>query len=181
MKQSIKAAIQNIARFGDTDIFPYTFEHHIFRDKPVLLQNKLEALHKDFEKHLAEYSPDNINTLAQVGYTGFRWATQIDPMWNAYYLALVIEISDAIEKTRIPIRENAVFSYRCIVPLPDGSIFDDKINWRAFMETGLETAKQFPFVIVCDVADFYARVYHHRVENAAEMAKSQARYRQTNC
>ena len=34
MKKSIKAAIQNIAEFGDTDIFPYSFERYIFRDKP---------------------------------------------------------------------------------------------------------------------------------------------------
>ena len=38
MKKSIKAAIQNIAEFGDTDIFPYSFERYIFRDKPEVLQ-----------------------------------------------------------------------------------------------------------------------------------------------
>jgi len=46
MKKSIKAAIQNVAGFGDTDIFPYTFEQHIFHDKPDLLQKALEELHK---------------------------------------------------------------------------------------------------------------------------------------
>jgi len=172
MKKSIRAAIQNVAEFGDTDIFPYSFERHIFRDKPELLQKALEELHKDFDSQLAENEPDNVNTLAAVGYTGFRWATQIDPLWNAYYLALVIEMGDAIEKERIPVSENTVFSYRYITPLPDGSIFDDRINWRAFMETGVESAKTFPFVIVCDIADFYARVYHHRVENALKWLRS---------
>jgi hypothetical protein len=171
MKKSIKAAIQNVAGFGDTDIFPYTFEQHIFHDKPDLLQKALEEIHKDFDSQLAEHSPDNVNTLAPVGYTGFRWATQIDPIWNAYYLALVIKMGEAIEKARIPVKENTVFSYRFISPLADGSIFDDKVNWRAFMETGLESAKKYPYVIVCDIADFYARVYHHRVENALKWLK----------
>ena len=172
MKKSINAAIQNIAEFGDTDIFPYSFERHIFRDKPDLLQKALEEIHKNLAEHLAEYEPDNVNTLAAVGYTGFRWATQIDPLWNAYYLALVIEMGDAIEKERIPVSENTVFSYRYITPKTDGSIFDDKVNWRAFMETSRELAKTFPFVIICDIADFYARVYHHRVDNALKWLKT---------
>ena len=61
MKKSIKAAIQNIAEFGDTDIFPYSFERHIFRDKPDLLQKALEELHRNLATHLAEYEPDNVN------------------------------------------------------------------------------------------------------------------------
>jgi hypothetical protein len=73
MKKSIKAALQNVAGFGDTDIFPYSFEQHVFHDKPELLQKALEGLHKEFDTHIAQYSPDNINTLAPVGYTGFRW------------------------------------------------------------------------------------------------------------
>lgn len=172
MKKSIKAAIQNIAEFGDTDIFPYSFERHIFRDKPELLQKALEEIHKNLADHLAEYEPDNVTTLAAVGYTGFRWATQIDPLWNAYYLALVIEMGEAIEKERIPVSEKTVFSYRFITPQADGSIFDEKVNWRAFMESSRELAKTLPFVIVCDIADFYARVYHHRVDNALKWLKT---------
>ena len=87
MNKSIKAAIKNVAAFGDTDIFPYSFEQHIFHDRPDLLQKALEELHNDFDNQLAQNPPQNINTLATVGFTGFRWATQIDPVWNAYYLA----------------------------------------------------------------------------------------------
>ncbi len=188
---SLKAAIQNIANFGDTDIFPFSFEQHIFHDRPDLLQKALEKLHADFDAELAKNPPVNINTLAPVGYTGFRWATQIDPLWNAYYLALVIEIGPAIEQARIPVSEKSVFSYRFIHPDDDGRIFDENVNWRAFMETSYEVAAEAernaaatkaarklgieeamdnggdsPYVIQCDISDFYSRVYHHRVENA---------------
>ena len=85
MKSSIEAAIRNVAAFGDTDIFPYSFEQHIFRDRPELLQRALEEIHKDFDNQLAQNPPHNITTLTPVSFTGFRWGTQIDPMWNAYY------------------------------------------------------------------------------------------------
>jgi len=188
---SIKAAIQNIATFGDTDIFPFPFEQHIFHDKPELLQKALEKLHGEFAAELVKNPPDNINTLAPVGYTGFRWATQIDPLWNAYYLALVIEMGPAIEQARIPVSEKSVFSYRFTKPEADGRIFDENVNWRAFMETSYgvaeeatkkaaerkaarkaakedasEDASESPYVILCDISDFYSRIYHHRVENA---------------
>lgn len=188
---SLKAAIQNIATFGDTDIFPFSFEQHIFHDRPDLLQKALEKLHADFDAELAKNPPDNINTLAPVGYTGFRWAAQIDPLWNAYYLALVIEMGPAIERARIPVSEKSVFSYRFIKPEADGRIFDENVNWRAFMETSygvaeeaakkaaerkaarkagkeeaIEDANDSPYVILCDISDFYSRIYHHRVENA---------------
>src|SRR5438309_724617 len=102
IKKSIKAAVQNIAVFGDSDVFPFSFERHIFFDRPELVVKALEDLHNNFDRRLAQHPPDNLNTLAPVGYTGFRWATQLDPLWNAYYLSLVIEMGDAIEKARIP-------------------------------------------------------------------------------
>ena len=139
---SLKAAIQNIATFGDTDIFPFSFEQHIFHDRPDLLQKALEKLHADFDAELAKNPPDNINTLAPVGYTGFRWATQIDPLWNAYYLALVIEMGPAIEQARIPASEKSVFSYRFIKPDAKGRIFDENVNWRAFMDTSYAVAEE---------------------------------------
>ena len=191
--------MQNIVKYGDTDIFPYSFEQHVFHDRPDLLQAALEKLHADFDAELAKNPPQNINTLAPVGYTGFRWATQIDPLWNAYHLALVIELGPEIEKARIPASEKSVFSYRFIQPQDNGAIWDQNVNWPSFMETCYEVAEKAaneaaaiaaetsarrkeakkhapktaaenadpsPHVILCDISDFYSRIYHHRVENA---------------
>ena len=74
---SIEAAVNNIAAYGDTDIFPFSFEQHIFHDQPELIRGTLEDVHSDFESQLATNAPENINTLAPVGYTGYRWATQL--------------------------------------------------------------------------------------------------------
>ncbi len=171
---SIKAAVKNIATYGDTDIFPFSFELHIFHDQPALIQKALEVIHADFDAQLSQNAPDNINTLAPVGYTGYRWASQIDPLWNAYYLSLVIDMGPSIENARIPVSEETVFSYRFAKPTENGGIFDPDVNWRGFMEKSREVASQktakdsaaYPYVLVCDISDFYSRIYHHRVENA---------------
>lgn len=177
---SIKAAVKNIATFGDTDIFPFSFEQHIFHDEPKLIQNALECIHSDFDSQLAQHAPDNINTLAPVGYTGYRWASQLDPLWNAYYLSLVIEMGPAIESARIPISEETIFSYRFVTPNEEGGIFDPKVNWYSFMEKSIELASKktakgdvaYPYVLVCDISDFYSRIYHHRIDNALKWLKT---------
>lgn len=171
---SIKAAVKNIATYGDTDIFPFSFEQHIFHDQPALIQGALEVIHANFDAQLSQNAPDNINTLAPVGYTGYRWASQLDPLWNAYYLSLVIEMGAAIEKARIPVPEGTIFSYRFVTPTEDGGIFNTEVNWRAFMEKSQDLASEksdngdtiYPYVLVCDISDFYSRIYHHRIENA---------------
>jgi hypothetical protein len=182
LASSIKAAVKNIATYGDTDIFPFSFEQHIFYDQPALIQHALEVIHADFEAQLAKNAPDNINTLAPVGYTGYRWASQLDPLWNAYYLSLVIEMGPAIESARISVSEQTIFSYRFVKPTQDGGIFDARVNWRAFMEKSQEIASQksekddpvYPYVLVCDISDFYSRIYHHRLENALKWLKTKS-------
>ena len=166
LTSSIKAAVKNIATYGDTDIFPFSFEQHIFHDRPTLIQGALESIHANLEVQLAQNPPDNINTLAPVGYTGYRWASQLDPLWNAYYLSLVIDMGPAIEAERIPVSEETIFSYRFVKPTKDGGIFDADVNWRAFMEKSQEAAAGYPYILVCDISDFYSRIYHHRIENA---------------
>jgi hypothetical protein len=108
--------------------------------------------------------------LSVVGYTGFRQGTQIDPLWNAYLLGLVIWIGDDIEHVRIDTDKNVVFSYRFKPNLDDFLIFDKKIGWLAFKERARELAKDAKFVLTCDIADFYPRIYHHRLENALKRA-----------
>jgi hypothetical protein len=179
---SFKAAVKNIATYGDTDIFPFSFEQHIFHDQPELILGALEVIHSDFDAQLAQNPPDNINTLASVGYTGYRWAAQLDPLWNAYYLSLVIEMGPAIEAARIPVSEETIFSYRFLKPADDGSIFDADVNWRAFMAKSQEIVSQktdegdtvYPYLLVCDISDFYSRIYHHRIGNALKWLRTKS-------
>jgi len=163
--QAIKASLRNISKHGDTDIFPLPFETHVFFDRLDDCCNLLMQLHRDFDNYLVSYPPFTLVTLTQVGYTGFRWATQIEPFWNAYYLALVTSLADQIEAKRIPEDDKTVFSYRYDWNDDEAKLFNDS-NWYDYKLRSLELSRDATFVVLTDISDFYPRIYHHRIENA---------------
>ncbi|MFI9840402.1 RNA-directed DNA polymerase [Nonomuraea sp. NPDC051941] len=159
-------AVSNIADRGDTDVFPFPIENHVFHDEPDEVVGLLEAISQDIDGSLNRLPLTSYSSLASVGYTGYRWATQIDPLWNAYLLSLVISLAPAIEAARIDPSEQTVFSYRYQAG-PDAGLFNTD-GWRAFQDRCFELANQHALIICVDVADFYSRIYHHRLENALQ-------------
>jgi Reverse transcriptase (RNA-dependent DNA polymerase) len=166
MDEFFRRAIANVIRHGDTDIFPFPVENHIFFDKPAETLALLQEIHRDFDGYLSRHPPAHDAALAPVNYTGFRWATQMDPLWNLYFLALVLAISEKVEAARLPVNIKRIFSYRYRWNEEAADIFDDASGWRDFMECSLERAAISRFVVVCDISEFYPRLGHHRLENA---------------
>ncbi|HHN8581117.1 RNA-directed DNA polymerase [Providencia vermicola] len=169
LESAFALAIKNIINFGDTDIFPYPYETRMFDDLFEQILVALKETHKNFSEHINECPPINISTCSTVGYNGYRWATQIDPYWNAYFLGIILSIASEIEENRVD--ENCVYSYRFAPDFTSGSLFCKKITWRKFQEDSLELAKSddnINYIVTCDIADFYTRIYHHRLENALD-------------
>jgi hypothetical protein len=166
MDQFFKRAIANVIRHGDTDIFPFPVENHIFFDKPAETLALLQDIHRDFEGYMSRHPPAHDAALAPVSYTGFRWATQMDPLWNLYFLALVLAVADKVESARLPADAKRIFSYRYQWNEDTADIFDDASGWRDFMAISLGRAADSRFVVVCDISEFYPRLGHHRLENA---------------
>jgi hypothetical protein len=163
-----RMAVQNIASGGDTDVFPLPPENSLFFDRTDDVVAILGELHADLARWRSTYGPVNEEALAMVGYTSFRWATQIDPIWNAYLLGLVLAMADDIEAARISTSQHIIFSYRYDYDPGSHRLFADGA-WPAFNERSLENATTHDFVLSCDIADFYPRVYHHRLENALQL------------
>ncbi len=170
MRQYIKQALENIARYGDTDVLPFPLERHIFFDRMKETGDLLEAIHADFASSLEDMPLDHEDVLTVVGYNGFRRATQIDPIWNVYLLALVLSLAEEIEGARVPTTRNVVYSYRLKPDPEENTLFDRDLGWVAFQQRSVELASNFSHVLVCDISDFYPRVYHHRLENALKKA-----------
>ena len=169
---AMKIAAKNIASFGDTDIFPFPTENHIFFDKSKEVCAVLRGVDKEFEASLLKMPVLTAKELATVGYSGFRQGTQIDPVWNAYLLALVATIGEDIEARRVS--SNVVFSYRYKPDHDTGALFDKTIGWQQFQLAAKQKAEAHAYVLRCDISDFYPRIYHHRLENALRRATDRA-------
>lgn len=166
--EAIHIAVKNIANHGDTDIFPFPIENHLYHDKPVEACEVLKQVDKDFAQAKQRIPVLAAKELAAVGYGGFRQGTQLDPLWNAYLLSLVICIGDDIEKRRLP--PSVVFSYRFKPDPTSGALFNKEIGWRQFQEAIRFKAQSNPYILRCDISDFYSRIYHHRLQNSLSSA-----------
>jgi hypothetical protein len=167
---SLRFAVRNVAKWGDTDVLPFPLENHWFHDAEDDVVALLTELDFDFAKWLSDYPILFDRVLAAVGYVGFRGATQIDPIWNAYLLALVAELGPEIEAARIPTSANRVFSYRFALDSETHTMFNRKIGWGSFQSHALREVENYRYVLSTDISDFYPRVYHHRIKNALGQA-----------
>lgn len=168
--ESLRLALKNIVHFGDTDVFPLPLERHWFEEDEAGVLGILRGFDTNFEQTVASYPVTSEKVLTGVGYNGFRAATQIDPLWNAYLLGLVIELAPEIERARVAVERKAVFSYRYSPDPTTGGLFSKTEGWRAFQERALELAADAQYVLATDISDFYPRVYHHRLDNALQLA-----------
>lgn len=165
MRDNFRKALLNIIHHGDTDIFPFPFERHLFEDKLEESLDILEGIHSDLDTALGVSPPLTLVSLSQVGYYGFRRATLIEPFWNAYYLGLVISIADKIEQSRIPIDEDKVFSYRYEWNDTTNSLFK-ATTWIDYKKKCVELSNRYMFVLQTDISNFYDRINHHKLDNA---------------
>jgi hypothetical protein len=85
-EESLLFAVRNIARHGDTDVFPFPLENHWFHDAETEVAKLINSIDSAFDERLRSYPVHFVKSLSSVGYNGFRAATQIDPLWNAYLL-----------------------------------------------------------------------------------------------
>lgn len=167
-RRHIELAVDNIAKYGDTDIFPFPIEKLIFFDSRNEVVDYIERIDSKFYEYLPKNPPINITTSCPIGYTGFRWATQIDPFWNGFFLSQVISIAEKIENERIAKDKDVIYSYRYQPIVSESTLFDKDYNWFKFQQDSISFCETSPvsYVVVCDIADFYNRIYHHPLENA---------------
>ncbi len=161
-------AVRNISRWGDTDVFPFAPENHILHDRRSAVVDMLMNWHERLDESLVEHPAFLEGALSLVTAEGFRWVTQLDPAWNAYFLGLVLRISPELEAARVAPGRGTVFSYRLQVDDERASLFQDGL-WRAFAERSVDLAEEHEWVVQCDIADFYSRIYHHRLQNALQL------------
>ena len=164
-EDSLDWALSHALLKGDTDIFPRAFEF-----------KAIEHNWDSVKKYLIETDVMQWTTrplrkcLSPKRRYGFRVATQLDPLDFLVFSALVYEIGHDIESHRLPnsnVGMQDILSCR-FDPKEDGEIFDPSFTYRTFQNRSIEMASSggFTHVVSTDIADFFPRLYLHRVEGA---------------
>lgn len=173
-RQAFEAALRNVTRRGDTDVLPYPIETQIFADKSREALELLQRTDAKFNQFVRDDKPYYEASLYPAGFSGYRWVTQIDPLWNAYLLGLVTAAGSNIEAARVPVEAGVVFSYRFGPDEESGDLFSSRVGWEQYQKRSLALAKELGYVVVCDIADFYPRISHDHVRQSLEDANVEA-------
>ena len=155
---SLDWALEHALSKGDTDIFPPAFEFRAIKynwdetQKYLSDQDVLQWVSRPLRRCL---SPKRRH--------GFRIATQLDPLDFLILSALIYEIGAEVESYRLD--DESVRRYR-FNPNKDGSLFNPDVGYSTFQDRSREIVKDFSHVVITDIADFFPRLYLHRVEGA---------------
>ncbi len=156
MQDAVEQAVEHLSAHPDTDIFPAPLDGiELFQDRERAIASILK-LHREFDSDSIKNPPELIRSLVPAGYDGYRLGTQIPPLWNAYYLALVIASAPAIERIRVS--SDSVCSYRFQDTGVNHELFDPRIGWMRFTDCTLERCQHHDHVLITDISDFYHRI-----------------------
>jgi hypothetical protein len=164
--RSLDWALQHVCLDGDTDIFPNAFEFAAIADRWDDVKTSIK------EADILEWKVRPARRcLVPKHRFGFRISTQLDPLDCLVFTALVHEVGHRLEATRVPTASNIVHSYR-FSPDADGHMFSGDFTFRSFQQASHDAADaaDITHVVIADVADFFPRLYTHRIDNALDAA-----------
>ena len=114
---------------------------------------------------------DRIDTFAPKSRLNIRRVALLHPFDLLFYTGLVLALRDDITGARLPPNEGRVFSYRAD-GAASGRLYNDSPSYSDFKQFAKDRVDSNPsgFVSITDIADFYPRVYQHRLVNALQAA-----------
>ncbi len=117
------------------------------------------------------YAP--IRSFAPKSRLSVRRVTLLHPFDFILYTSLVLRLKDGISKSRLP--ADKVFSYRTEKTKPR-QLYSPSPSLREFKAAAAKKIESRAglFVGMTDIADFFPRIYHHRLINALEATSSNA-------
>jgi hypothetical protein len=148
----------HMTKYGENDIFPPLLEMSFIRDKRLEIAGELAQV------DLATHRPISLTeSLIAKSKVGFRHGHQIYPSDSILFTASTVTIAGDIERRR----KSAAFSYR-FNQQSDGNLFlphHRYRNWLRHQLAVLAFMSDIEYVVRTDIADFYSRIYFHRLEN----------------
>lgn len=163
-KESVLRAIEHINAVGDTDLFPRLPEVAFFAACSEEVADLIGNM------NLGGYNPvSSVEVLVPKSNMGFRIGHQLTAPDALIYIASVIENANGIEELRRNQSGDVAFSYR-YDPQGGPRLFEANRGYHDWLGHLASFGETSPFtdskpVLETDIADFYQRIYFHRVEN----------------
>ncbi len=163
---ALEWALRHMETQGDTDIFPHPFEFEAIRHgwddvKTYLMREDLDMWDRGSHRYC----------MSPKGRYAYRVANQLDPLDSLLFTGVTYEIGQQLEEYRLPTGDGIVTSHR-FSPTAEGILFDPAFKWPGFMHRCTELANEgrVSHVVIADIADFFPRIYHHRIYNQIDVA-----------
>lgn len=170
MRAAIDRAIDIVLTHGDSFELPPSFEIAVIRGRRADVAELVAALYLGYPDGPGGESLVGDVVLTPVGHTGFRPITQLDPIWNLYLLALVIAAGPDIERSRVPVGQGVVHSFRFVPRVGAAHLFDPDFGWHSFCDAGRERATGYAYVLMTDICSFSQSISCRRLERALREA-----------
>jgi hypothetical protein len=170
-EQEIQNSIDAISFHGYSALLPEPIEWD------VLLNHRDEIVNYIKELDLDNYKPFKpMRVFAPKNRANIRVVHLLHPQDLIIYTALTLIVKDDIESGRISKRAKRVFSYRVDTSKPN-RLYDAKGAHDEYLDylSRKTEKKNVKFVGIADIADFYPRIYQHRLENVIEVISSNNR------
>jgi hypothetical protein len=167
----LDAAFNAICHHGYSTMLPEPAEWNVIKQNWNGIRAAIEKIDLD------TYEPySSMKVFAPKNRANIRVTHLLHPQDLIIYTALVIIASSDIEKHRISVKAKRVFSYRVTGDTP-GALYSAKRSYEAYLAQLREKASKssVKFVAIADVADFYPRIYQHRLENVIESVATSPR------
>jgi hypothetical protein len=162
---SLDNALKALQHHGYGDFFPEPPEMDLLAANWATIQQDLSSVDLDVYQGY-----DRVYAFAPKSRLNVRSVSLLHPYDLLCFTALVLDLRDGVTAARAT-SEKRVFSYRAegagdgilYLPVPGYSEFKKATEDRLSAEPGL-------YVGVTDIADFYPRIYQHRLVNALQAA-----------
>ena len=137
-----------------------------------LSEKKIEVVEELSKLDLNLFNPTQaIETIAPKSKLGFRIIHQLPLVETVLFTAAIVEIGSDLEKLKRPLAEFGPYAYR-FVDDDSPSLFLADRTYKKWLEWQRATIERnsYSYIILTDIADFYQRIYFHRIENILDTA-----------
>ncbi|MBD3212677.1 MAG: reverse transcriptase [Candidatus Lokiarchaeota archaeon] len=166
-ENALEWSLRHFEKVGYINHFPIPFELGVIKYDWENIKNFILGLKLPVDWKIQEAR----KIFAPKHYFGFRLLTQLNPIDELIYSSVIYDMGKDLERYRVSKDKEIVFSNR-FLPSAEGDLWDKNYVYGDFEEKTKELvdSDKYSHIVVADIADYFPRIYLHKLENALSIA-----------